>query len=771
MPYIAWMELAEVAARASRVIEVGADAASARSIVSQVGSAHYLGLVRPDRLAAARAAAPELADRFHPLESAIQITENNAEILLLRHPYQHFVGAALKARRAVVVATELRSSTAGPVSHAVATNSARLACRLTAAPHGSLEAIGLLTAGPSQFVAVKVARRRTTTRRFASQIGGPGAFLEALDRGGIRYTVLRWFETLPRLEPGEDLDLLVDDDDLPAVEALLDDEPGTIPVDLYSVSGRPGSDFRGSAYYQPDLARRILDRAVAGPSGHRVPSPEDHLHSLAYHAVYHKGLRSGVPSVDGARDPRPEHDYGSLLEDLAGRLGEPLPRTLEELDNHLAAVGWRPTTDALRRLSIGNPWLAEHLGPTVDGSGPGPAVFLLRERALAVVGPEELSAMLESLGFEVLVVHELSREATERCLTHARGGNWDRGPFPVSGGAPAVAVVGLHYGPRHPTVGEATRYPHLSNADTLAVKLRVRALVDERVPATERFNPLHSSDNAAEAWEYVDLALPAELAASIRATVADRLAAWRDPAGTRRVLSVGRRARVVVVDHGQGPVVRKTYAPPFVRLKDREVAAMRGLAGHPAIPPVLAEGPTWFETPWYRDRMPAVTTGRRATMLPLHVVRQMVAVLADLNDAGWDLVDAKPGNFVLDDSGLHVIDFEFARHRTGSPPPLAETIAFTGRPPEPDGDLPVSDLCYEQRWQYATGLPQAALLGGSVLEQRVHRLSHRVHVAWEGPVGLHPMLGRWRRRGTGAVRRGVLSYEGRRALRSFRGET
>jgi hypothetical protein len=770
MPYIAWMELAE-ASWASRVIEVGADGASARSIVSQVGHAHYLGLVRPDRLAAARAAAPELADRLHPLESAAQITENNAETLLLRQAYRHFVDAALTARRAAVVGIEMRSPAGGLVSHAVAKDSARLACRLTAAPRGSVQPVGLLTVGPSQFVAVKVVRRRTTTRRFASQIGGPGAFLEALDRGGIRYTVLRWFETLPHIEPGEDLDLLVDDDDLPAVQALLDADPGTIPVDLYSVSGRPGTDFRGSAYYRPDLARRILDRAVAGPGGHRVPSPDDHLHSLAYHAVYHKGLRSGVPSLDGERDPRPEHDYLSVLEDLAGRLGHRLPRTLEELDDDLAAAGWRPTTDALRRLSVGNPWLADHLGPTLDGLGPEPSVFLLRERALAVISPAELRTTLEALDFEVLVVHELSPEATARCLAHARGGNWDRGPFPVSGGAPTLAVVGLHYRPRRPTSREATRYPHLTNADTLTAKLVVRGLVDQRVPPAERFNPLHSSDNVAEAWEYIDLALPHDIAAGIRATVADRAAGWQDPEGTREVLSVGRRARVVVVDRGQGPLVRKTYAPPFVRLKDREVAVMRELAGHPAIPPVLAEGPTWFETCWYHDRMPAVTTGRRATMLPLRVVRQMVAVLSELNDAGWDLVDAKPGNFVLDDSGLHVIDFEFARRRTGPPPPLAETIAFAGPPSEPDGDLPVSDLSYEQRWLYATGLPLDVLIDGSELEQRLCRLEHRLQLVWQGPDGLHPTLGRWRHKGTGAVRRVAQGYKRHEARRSFRGAT
>ncbi len=46
-------------------------------------------------------------------------------------------------------------------------------------------------------------------------------FFGELDRLGVRYAVLRWFETLPEVDPGEDVDILVADEDLPRVRPFL----------------------------------------------------------------------------------------------------------------------------------------------------------------------------------------------------------------------------------------------------------------------------------------------------------------------------------------------------------------------------------------------------------------------------------------------------------------------------------------------------------------------------------------------------------------------
>src|SRR5439155_8684458 len=196
------------------------------------------------------------------------------------------------------------------------------------------------------------------------------------------------------------------DDDLAKVRALLAEEPGTIPVDVYSVTGIDGSAFHGVAYYPPPLARHLLERAVVHHSGCRVPAPEDHLYSLAYHALFHKGRLADS-----------DHDYAAVLDGLARRVGVEVPLTLDGLDEHLAAVGWRPPVDTIRRLAPGNHWLRHHLSDDdhADDDQPEPAVFLVREQAIDVLGLDEIVRVLRHFGFDPLLVRSLDANARRRC--------------------------------------------------------------------------------------------------------------------------------------------------------------------------------------------------------------------------------------------------------------------------------------------------------------------------------------------------------------------
>jgi hypothetical protein len=205
-------------------------------------------------------------------------------------------------------------------------------------------------------------------------------FFERLRQEGVTYVVLRWFEELPQVEPGHDIDMLVDDRNVAFVQSLLTDRPrhGTQHVDVYSVSGLPGSDLAGLPCFPPSFARRLLNRAVWLRGVYRVPDPEGHFLGLAYHAAYHKGYASGLSAGDEREHrARGSHDYEAVLADLAARLGESVDPTLDGVDRYLADHDLRPPLDTLRRLAPTNPWIADHLlhdsagGPDRDGPGPG----------------------------------------------------------------------------------------------------------------------------------------------------------------------------------------------------------------------------------------------------------------------------------------------------------------------------------------------------------------------------------------------------------------
>ena len=198
-------------------------------------------------------------------------------------------------------------------------------------------------------------------RRYAPTDELPPLF-QLFNNRRARYVVLRWFDGLPDEVDG-DIDFLVADEDLPLFESVLRSESGGIPCDLYSESGRRGYRYADMPYFPPHLAKRILSRAIiiAGPLN--VPCDEDHFLSLAYHAVYQKGLRSGLPTMLSPVQPIPAplHDYQGTLLRLARKLGLSVEISMEDLEDFLAENGWRPADPMLRQLARHNPWLRKRM--------------------------------------------------------------------------------------------------------------------------------------------------------------------------------------------------------------------------------------------------------------------------------------------------------------------------------------------------------------------------------------------------------------------------
>jgi len=711
-----------------RVIDLGVRSPRAAVELSALGHPAYLGFCEANALAGCRAEAGDLAARLVEFTSTRVAAACSAELLLIRREHAALFWAVSDLRDLRFIAIERVSGAGGAVGR-LAVAAARL--------RGAARRLGRFSLGGSDFeLFERPGCDPPRARTYFSPAWGPAGLAERLNAAGLRYALLRWFEGLPHIEPGEDLDLLVADADAETLRGLVESEPGTQPIDLYSVSGLPASDYQDSAYYPPGLARSLLERAVQHRSGFLVPEAMDHLHSLAYHAVYHKGERAGLRSeVLGPGVAGPEHDYPAILAGLAKERGVDLPISYEGLDKYLSSVGWRPPTDTIRRLSAENPWAGRLIA---DGDQPGAvlpggaelAVFLVRERAVEVLGRNRILGVFDRFGFDVFHDEALPAAARNTAEQTLRGGNWGTGPFPTSGGAPSMLVVAVHHAPSQPYHWMAGRYPHLTNAETYEVKLALRGLVEDLVEAPQWFNPVHSADNSTEAREYLRTVVPS-LAADLESEAVGRAGALTAPSGMLRNLSLGRRSRVDVVVAGGEHRVRKTFVPAFLRFRDREVDALRKLAGSvPALPELLATGPNWFELPLYRDTL-SHSAGHR---LPMSVLRQMVAVLRQLYEAGYDVVDAKPANFLLDpELGLKLVDLEFLYPYDGDRPAFAASANFGEPWPGFAGDRPVGDLSYESRWLPATGVPLSVLLEGGAAATGWHRAISALRSATVAP--------------------------------------
>jgi hypothetical protein len=507
-----------------RIIEVGPPDTSTGAELLAQGCERYLGLVPEGSYGRFVSRAGRLTDHYRPLPSAMSGVRNNADILILHDRFARLLWEEqLGDARLIAV----RAS--GP-----AAAEARFAARLH-----RRHAVARVRWGTHRYWVVgRDPKPRTSARHYAVD---PVRLLDRLEDEQLRYVVLRWFEALPQVEAGEDLDLLVADEDLPRVREVLSESPGTFPVDLYSVSGLPGTDFRSVAYYPPALATGMLERSVRHRSGYRVPNPRDHFLSLAYHALYHKGGDSGLPTtlLDGGREAPQDHDYRAHLRRLSEQTGFDGPLTMEALDEHLEEAGWRPPRDTLARLAPGNPWMRRRFFPNSAPVPPPPllAVFVLREVASADADVDRLRALAEEHGFEVVLTHRLSSVERQSCTAHMRGGNWGPGPFPASGGGPAVVIAVLDEHPLPPTEAQRRRFPGLDNARTVVVKEAFRAEFQSALDPDARCNPIHASDGQEDAWHYLELAAP-DAEGWLRETVAVRR---RVDAGTSPSTASSRR--------------------------------------------------------------------------------------------------------------------------------------------------------------------------------------------------------------------------------------
>jgi hypothetical protein len=544
----------------ARVIEVAPPDRSVYEDLRAAGCTRYLALTTGSSDGAA--AADEWPSA--PLTSPDLARAHNADVLILHGDFARFLWYRRLGWARFV---------AFPADGAAA-REARLASRLH-----RRERLPRVTWGGRAFDVVRMPHPgQEAARHYLSPLVPLATLPRLLDERGLRYVVLRWFEHLPAVEPGEDLDVLVADEDLDGLVELLDEQPGTVPVDVYSSGGRPGADFQAMAYYPPALATGMLERAAVLPSGYRAPAPEDHFLSLGYHALYHKGVNAGLPFATETSPPTgaAEHAYPTILAELGARHGVDGPLTMERLDEHLAARGWRPPRDMLAKLSQHNAWVRDRFfaDAALPIEPPLLSAFLLRDRAADEASVELTRQVLSEHGFDIVHTHVLDDAARERCAREVRGGNWGRGPFPTSGGEPAVLLVALDDRPEAPTPAQQREHPGLANARTLLAKLDARDRLLASVPAAERFNPMHSSDSDEDGWHYVELADP-DAVARLHAVV-DR----------RRTELAGRPAAEVTAP----PEDRRRALATRVRLGSRAAAGRLRRRGKQAAAGLLRWG-------------------------------------------------------------------------------------------------------------------------------------------------------------------------------------
>jgi hypothetical protein len=575
----------------------------------------------------------------------------------------------------------------------------------------------------------------------------------------------------------DDLTLLVADEAVPFIDALLLPWSTGAAITVYSVTGLPGFAFSPPdksggqmALLPPYLARRVLDGSHLDEAGFRVPEKRDAFFARAYAAVYLGGHASGLGSLarpfadDNPAALRFAKDAHELGLDLAA------PVTLESLDAILADNDWRPPRDLLERVADWNPWVHEHFferDAAAAAYEPGVALFFVRQTAFENGHESAITMILEDSGFEILRSIPLDGPLAERIANTVRGGNWGRGPWPVSGGPPTKIIVAFDVIPQPVSAADKRRHPGLDNGRILTAKEGVRIYLNDKLDHALRYNALHSTDSSRHSVELLE-SLPDVDVEALLALVAERRQEFSTGYTVVRTLTRhGKRAKVELVEFQGKVAVKKTYRHQALRFLEREVAFQEQFAAlRPEVLPVLESGSNYFITPYVEDigaplRVLGVTLPR---LLGLKHVRQLAEFIQFLLAHGYDPIDLTPWNNVLIDrqTGLKAIDFEFVyRNPDGTIVP-EKSMCLTGLKEEFDGDYPHGVFYlknpYATEWYPRIGLDLPRFLRGATWRHQPLRYLNflRYVVRWtiKGALrsdsnSLSAVVGRLRRRLSG----------------------
>lgn len=325
-----------------------------------------------------------------------------------------------------------------------------------------------------------------------------GEFFSWMDEKGWEYVVLRNGDELAQgfPQPGSknDVDLLVADAAIEPIRFKYGSisKSAGVKCDIYSVSSGLGADFLGHAYYPEVLARAVLKNRLRHSAGFYVPSPQDWLDSLVYHIAYQKAEASGFAYDDP--HPGTRTKYVSELNGLMHQTGTQLPLTLKAFHEHLTRRGY--ALDEARLISYVQNDFAHHrksrLFAELFNHGPGELnLFVIRSSAVRHKAHLHLLKWLRR-HYRFLLVKSIDWHGRLIRSRKMRGNKWSRG------GKPWIAVVVFDPKPRVTSASDRKVHPFVFNS-TQFIKREMREWFIKNHPVRPSINPIHSTDNEAEA--------------------------------------------------------------------------------------------------------------------------------------------------------------------------------------------------------------------------------------------------------------------------------
>ena len=430
-------------------------------------------------------------------------------------------------------------------------------------------------------------------------------FFKFATESKVRYVILRWFEKLPEVDRGEDIDILVHSDDLHLIEPFFTKYPlmGNQKFDIYPSSFDYNKNYNNVSYYPEKIAKIVLDDTEILNSIYRVPAHKTYIKSFCFHILFHKAERSSFTLNGISEEFVPEHNYPKILNQICKEEF----RSLKDIFEYLRINNFLPSIDTMKKYAgiLKSKALIELIREyekefyRSDNLVGDCAMLVIRsELANQKELLDHLDLQLKSSGYEVI---ETLDDVPDHFKSSARGNNWDKGPYPISGGFPSKLMIVYNNKPKY-FVNEDG---FLQDRNIKILKESIRRITANILPYSKQFNGLHTTDNIYETIEYARY-----VSESFQNKVSRLIKKSEDNSSIvnrfnvkKSLTAFGRRADVYKIEYNQGyallKIFKSTYQAHFRNeLNFYKIANENGLQ----VPKLLEAGDNYFITEFVEGR-------------------------------------------------------------------------------------------------------------------------------------------------------------------------
>ena len=506
-------------------------------------------------------------------------------------------------------------------------------------------------------------------------------FLKKIKSIGVNSVVLRGFENIDKINTyKEDIDILIDSKGINKLKALLNNQIGFLPLDLYSDIGETQTSYNGLPYYPFRLAKQILENKESTKYGFYIPNKQQHLLSYIYHIVFHKSVKSGIKITDNVEnDFKSKKNYLCIVEKLFEKNKVKLNKyTLEELFYFLKKNNWFPEYDLVLKLHHQKQDLwYNHLFKFYRNDvlksfqyTKGISVFFLREKACNENKIELFNKKISTFGFYNIDSFEINNKVQESVNNNVRGGKWDIGPYEINAGYPKYCFI--LYDPFYTKPDEvfSKQYPHLENKKSAQVKLLLRNELN--AVSKKSMNSIHSSDDFYEAIFYLHKLGFSEMqikkiidsAITIQSSVETKYKVIKDYS------RFAVRSKVELIEYKGNRAILKRYKSNKLEYLENEIWFLKNFQEHPLVPKFIYSDDNYLIIEYFEN---AKMLSDSDVNMSINHILQLQSFFKLLYRKGVTLIDVNPTNLLLTkDNNLKIIDFEYAQKYIVKPKKIQE---------------------------------------------------------------------------------------------------